>query len=52
MPKDYTITPDTVKKIEEVLEAGKNAKVTTGKNGITVYAEGVRKVHEQGEEAH
>lgn len=49
--KDCTITPETAQRIKEVLESGRNAKVTTGKNGVTVYAEAVKKVHEQGDGA-
>lgn len=31
--------------IKRVVAAGNNAKVTTGKDGITVYEEKVKKIH-------
>ena len=39
------LKPDTIAVIEKIVQSGHNAKVTTGKDGITVYEEKVKKVH-------
>lgn len=48
MQKDrYTLSPDTIKAIEKILSLGGNAKVSTGKSGVTVYDERVKKAYTQ-----
>lgn len=44
------LSPEAKKAIENIISRGNNAKVTTGKNGLTVYEEKVNKVYTQSQE--
>lgn len=42
---DIKLKPETIAVIEKIVQSGHNAKITTGKDGVTVYEEKVKKVH-------
>ena len=42
---EVKLRPETIAVIERIIQSGHNAKVTTGKDGVTVYEEKVKKVH-------
>ena len=42
---DVKLLPETIAVIERIVQSGHNARVTTGKDGVTVYEEKVKKVH-------
>lgn len=41
------LSPDTIKAIEKILTSGSNAKVSTGKGGVTVYEEKIKITYSQ-----
>lgn len=42
---EIKLCPEVIAAIEQIVRSGHNAKVTTGKDGVTVYEEKVTKVH-------